>query len=58
MDGRQRLKLSLTNRSIGLIPAPQGPSGPMARPSGGPRAAASPGRTPQHRKSTCINVLT
>ena len=47
MDRRQRLKLSLTNRSIGLI-----------LPSGGPRAAASPGRTSQHRKSNCINVLT
>ena len=47
MDGRQRLKLSLTNRSIGLI-----------LPSGGPRAAASPGRnepTPQERTTSSIN---
>ena len=49
MDGRQRLKLSLTNRSIGLI-----------LPSGGPRAAASPGRnepTPQERTTSSINDI-
>ena len=40
MDARQRVKLSLTNRSIGLIHcAPQGPKGPKAQRV--PRAAAS-----------------
>jgi hypothetical protein len=28
VDARRRVKLSLTNRSIGLIPAPAGPQGP------------------------------
>ena len=52
MDARQRVKLSLTNRSIGLIPVPAGPKGPKAQRV--PRAAASLPNTSRRQN----NVLT